>query len=224
MMKSFDKWRLLQRVLFTNAIAVAGILLGFAISDVTPTACARVYIVVLVVTFLNLMLVVVRPRLAAQRASGATALNPFRTLYQILKERPLITVLCICQLLAACRATATTIQIVQTMGSDYVRGLHNAQSALLRLELASVLTAADSTLWFLSAIGLWRTRSWAWWVALVLNSLAAIISVVVQVAAPNKFLVDPIAIVAAVLLLIQPVRKRFRENISLRSEEVAVKP
>ena len=59
-MKSFDKWRLLQRVLFTNAIAVAGILLGFAISDVTPTARARVYIVVLVVTFLNLMLVVVR--------------------------------------------------------------------------------------------------------------------------------------------------------------------
>jgi hypothetical protein len=212
MMKSLDQRPLSQRVLFTNAVAVGGVLLGFAVSDVKPSARVCVYIAVFVVALMNLMFLAVRPRLVALRATGATALNPFRTFYEVLKERPLITVLCVFQLIAACRATATTIQIIQSAASEYVRSLPNAHSVTLRIELASILMAADSALWFLSAIGLWRTRSWAWWMALVLNALAAIVSLLVQLAAMNQFLFDPLAALAVVLLLIQPVRKYFRRS------------
>ena len=78
--------------------------------------------------------------------------------------------------------------------------------------------AADSALWFLSAIGLWRTRSWAWWMALVLNALAAIVSALVQLAAMNQFLFDPLATVAVVLLLVQPVRKYFRRSNAIADQ------
>jgi len=167
---------------------------------------------------MNLMFLAVRPRLIALRASGATELNPFRILYEVLKERPLITVLCIFQLIAACRATATTIQIIQSTASEYVQRSPKAHYVTPKMELASMFMAADSALWFLSAIGLWRTRSWAWWMALVLNALAAIVSALVQLAAMNQFLFDPLATVAVVLLLVQPVRKYFRRSNAIADQ------
>jgi hypothetical protein len=48
--------------------------------------------------------------------------------------------------------------------------------------------------------------------ALVLKALAAIVSLLVQLAAMNQFLFDPIATLAVVLLLIQLVRKYFRRS------------
>ena len=86
MMKSLDQRPLSQRVLLTNVVAVGGVLLGFAVSDVKPSARVCVYIAVLIVALMNLMFLVVRPRLFALRAAGATALNPFRTFYEVLKE------------------------------------------------------------------------------------------------------------------------------------------
>ncbi len=85
-MKSLDQRPLSQRVLLTNVVAVGGVLLGFAVSDVKPSARVCVYIAVLIVALMNLMFLVVRPRLFALRAAGATALNPFRTFYEVLKE------------------------------------------------------------------------------------------------------------------------------------------
>jgi hypothetical protein len=217
-MKSLDQRPLSQRVLFTNAVAVGGVFLGFAVSEVKPTARVCVYIAVFVIALMNLIFLAVRPRMVALRATGATALNPFRTLYEVLTERPLITVLCILQLIAACRAIATTIQIIQSTASEYVRSLPNVHSVTLRMELASTLMVADSALWFLSAIGLWRTRSWAWWMALMLNALAAIVSLLVQLAAMNQFLLDPLATLAVVLLLVHPVRKYFRRSNTIAEQ------
>jgi hypothetical protein len=211
-MKSLDQRPLLHRALFTNAVAVAGVFFGFAVSAVKPSVRVGVYIAVFVIAFMNLMFLGVRPRLVALRAAGATALNPFGTLYEVLKERPLITVLCILQLVSACQATATTIQIVQSTASEYIRSLPNSPAVMLKMEIASTLMAAESALWVLSALGLWRTRSWAWWVALVLNSLAAIGSLLVQLAAPNQFLFDPLATLCVVLLLVPAVRKYFRQS------------
>jgi len=217
-MKPFDQLPLSQRVVITNAIAAGGVFTGFAVSDVKPAARIYVYIAVFIIAFVNLMFLAVRPRLVALRATGATSLNSFHSLYEILKERPLITALCIFQLIAGCRATATTIQIIQSTTTEYVRSLPNAHSVMSKMELGSLFMAADSALWLLSAIGLWRTRSWAWWVALVLNALAAIVSGLVQLTTMNRFLFDPLATLAVVLLLIQPVRKYFQRSNAIAEQ------
>jgi uncharacterized membrane protein (DUF2068 family) len=220
-MKSFDQWPFIYRALFTNAIAWTGVFIGLAFTDVKASARIQVYVAVFVIAFINLMFLAVRPHMAARRAIGAAASNPYGALYEILKERPLITALCIFQLLGACRATATTIQIIQTTRGDYVRSLPNTGAVTARMEWASVVMIADSALWFASAIGLWRTRSWAWWVALVLNALSAIVALVLQFAAPNQFLFDPLAMAVVIILVIQPVRRRFRSAIPLTQQPTA---
>lgn len=208
-MKSFDQWPPSLRIVLTNAVAAAGIFLGLTFSNVKPSASVQVYIAVFIMAFMNLMFLVVRPRLVALRTSGQRP-HPYRTLIEVLKERPLITVLCILQLLAACRATATTILIIQTATSDYVRAMAHPDIMIRKLAFSSILMAGDSVLWYLSSIGLWRTRIWAWWLALVLNLLAAIVSLLVQVAALNQFLFDPLAALTLLLLLVPTVRKYFQ--------------
>jgi uncharacterized membrane protein (DUF2068 family) len=217
-MKSLYQRPLLHQVLFTNSIAVVGVLVGIAVSGVKPSFRLSVYCSVFVIAWLNLMFLSAGPRFVALRAAGDTAVTPFGTLYGVLKERPFITALCILQLVSACQATATTFQIVQSAASGDVRSLPNSSAVVLKMGLASVLMAADSALWFLSAVGLWRTRSWAWWMALVLNALAAAVSLFVQLAAMNQFLLDPLATTAVVLLLIQPVRKHFRRSNAIAAQ------
>jgi hypothetical protein len=75
---------------------------------------------------------------------------------------------------------------------------------------AAVLMGGVAALWMLGAVGLWRSRPWAWWLVLVLNGLAAAISCVLQVLKPDEFLLDPAATTAVVLLLIRSVRTEFR--------------
>jgi uncharacterized protein YjeT (DUF2065 family) len=108
------------------------------------------------------------------------------------------------------RATAASIVFVETSTSAYVRGMANAQSMSLRLMGAAVLMGGVAALWMLGAVGLWRSRPWAWWLVLVLNGLAAAISCVLQVLKPDEFLLDPAATTAVVLLLFRSVRTEFR--------------
>ena len=90
----------------------------------------------------------------------------------------------------------------------------------LRLNMFSMVMGSVALLWFLGAIGLWIERSWAWWLALVLNSLAAAVSGIIQLLKPREFFVDPWATLAVVLLLLRPVRLIFhpRETLPHPSE------
>jgi hypothetical protein len=209
---TFNQLPLWKRVLFTNAMAAGGVWIGFASSGVKLSAILQSRIAVFTVIFMNLMFLVVAPRINAQKNAGGTSLNPWRVFYQVLSERPLITALVILQLLAVARATATTVVFMQTSASEYVRSLPNAQSLSLRLIGASVLMAGVASLWVLTTVGLWRSRPWAWWLALVLNGLAAMVSVALQLIKHNEFLIDPLAITAVVLLLLRPVRIQFRRS------------
>ena len=70
--------------------------------------------------------------------------------------------------------------------------------------------AAVAALWLLAAVGLWRGDSWAWWLALILNGLAAAVTIALQLMKRDEFLLDPLAIAAVALLLYRPVRMQFR--------------
>jgi len=208
--KPLDQWPFWKRAVLINASAAAGVYIGFASSGVNLPLSVKVYTAVFAIVFINAMLFVVRPRIIAQKAAGIPAPNPWRVVYEVLAERPFITGLLIIQFLGMSRTIATSIEFMQASASDYVRGLPNAQSMTLRLMGMSVLMAGVSMLWLLGAIGLWRSRRWAWWLVLALNGLSATVSVVVQVLKLDEFLLDLPSMAAVVVLLLPAVRMEFR--------------
>ena len=199
-----------KRVFVINASTAIGVYTGFRFSGVKPPIILAVRIAVFTFALMNLMLLVVAPRLKAQKIVGIAAPNLWRVAYQVLAERPFIIALLILQLLGVSRATATAIVLMRTSLSDYVRGLPNAHSMILRLMGASVLILGVAFCWLLGAIGIWLSRPWAWWLVLVLNGLSATVSGVLQILKLDAFLLDPLAMVAVVLLLLRSVRKEFR--------------
>jgi len=206
------KWPFWKRAVFTNAIAAVGVYIGFAQSDVRLSISLKVHIAVFTIAFMNLMFLVIGPGIYAQKTEGRVAPALWHVMYEALSERPLIIVLVILQLLGTSRATATAIAFMQATASDYVRSLPTAHSMSLRLMGASVLMAGVAVLWLLGAIGLWRSYSWGWWLALVLNGLDAAVTAVLQMLKPTEFLLDMLAVTAVVLLLLRPVRTGFRKR------------
>jgi uncharacterized membrane protein (DUF2068 family) len=210
--KPLDQWPFWERAVFTNVIAAAGVYIGFALSDVKPSAVIEMRIGVFVFAFMNLMFLVVRPRIRNRKAVGGVGTNPWSVIYEVLAERPLVTALLFLQLWETARAASTTIVFMQASASDVVRSLPNAHSMTLRLIGSSVLMASVAILWLLGAIGLWRNYSWVWWLALVLNGLTAIVGLVIQFLKPDVSLLDPFAMAAVLLLMLRPVRDGFRGN------------
>jgi len=208
-MKQLEQWSTWQWALFTNVIAALGIYLGFLSSSVKLSSGTQVYVAVLAIVFLNLIFLVVRPRIREVRAAGQSAPSVIGVLSRVLTERPLLTALCILQLVGASRGAASTMQILQASTSGYVRNLPNSEAVVLRLKMSSMLMGSVALLWFLGVVGLWIERSWAWWLALILNSLAGVVSGIIQLLKPGEFLLDPWATLAVVLLLLRPVRRVF---------------
>jgi Na+/melibiose symporter-like transporter len=206
-MQEMNEWPLWQWALFTNVVGAVGICLGF-LSGTKVSADLRVYVAVFTIVCLNLLFLVVRPRMAAARAEGKSP-NAVGILYEVLTERPILTIVSLLQLVGAARSTATTVQFLQATTTTYVRNLPNLESVITRLILGSISMGIVALLWWLGAVGLWIGRKWAWWLALLLNALAASTSGIVQLLKLNQWLFDPWSTVAVVLLLLPSVRRRL---------------
>ena len=206
-MPETDKWPLWKWALFTNAVVAIGICLGFLSGTKLP-ADLRVYIAAPVFVFSNLMFLSARPRMAVARIAGKSP-NAASVLYELLTKRPILTLVCGVQLVGATRSTATTVQILQTVTTAQVQNLPNSQSILQRLIVASMLMGLVALLWWLGAVGLWIGRKWGWWLALILNALAAATSGIIQLLKLHEWLFDPWATAAVVLLLLRPMRLYF---------------
>jgi uncharacterized membrane protein (DUF2068 family) len=229
--KPLDQWSVRQRAVFTNAIAAVGVYIGFASSGVKLSVDLETRIAVFIIAFMNLILLVVRPRIVAQNIAGGAAANPWRVVYEALAERPFITALTVLQLWGGARAAGTTIVFAQTAASDYVRSQPNAASMSQRLVWSSMLLVAVAFLWLLSAIGVWQRRLWAWWVALVLDGLAATTTIVLQFATtflhlgkPSGFLLALSSTAAVVFLLLPCLRTDFRKSSHEATCAPAVSP
>ena len=210
-MKPVDQWPLWARALFWNACIAAGEFLGFALSRTNLSSDLLARIGVFTLAFMNVMLLSVRPRILAGRTNG-NLVKPWSALYRVIADRPLAITVFVLQLLGVGRATAATISLARTSMSAYVAAQPNAQHLIHRLVGASVVMAAVAILWTVGAVGLWQNRRWAWWLALVLNGLAAATCAILQVLKPDQFLLDIPSTIAVVLLLFPSVRNGFRVN------------
>lgn len=196
------------KVVWINAAVVVGLLIGFRISvQVTAEWTAR--IAVFWLAFFNLLIFVVAPRLTAAKAEGGIGRNPYGELWAVVSARPAVTVLCCIQLWCAARSLATALTMFRTSTSDYVRGLPNSGNIHARLIASSIVMFFVGMLWLLGAIGLWRIRRWAWWLALCLNGLASATTIVLQAFVPHEFLVDIGSTVAIIVLLLPLTRRVF---------------
>lgn len=220
-MKSLVQWPLWQRAIFWNATSAVGVCIGLAWSRGKTSVSAEVYVVVFTMALINLMFLVAVPRIHVQKATGIAAADLWSVLYQVLAERPLITVLLVLQLIGVSRGIATAIELFQAAGSDYVRALPNAHSMNLRLIGASMLLAGVAALWLSGAIGLWRSRPWAWWMVLVLNGMTVTVTGVLQVMRLDRFLFDIPATAVVVLLLLRPVKMEFRRGRTAAKQAAA---
>lgn len=75
--------------------------------------------------------------------------------------------------------------------------------------LTGILMSVISLVWLLSAIGIWLSRRWAWVLSLVLNGLAATVTVALQLLNTRTYLIDAPALVALVVLLLPIVRIEY---------------
>jgi hypothetical protein len=218
-MKPLDQWPLWGRATLWNVCCAGGIFLGFASSAGHLSAKLEAGIAVSAAALMNVMFLSVRPRILAEKADGKAA-NVWRIAYRVLTERPLILALVILQLIVVARCTAATIVLARTSMGAYVASLPNAHHVTQRLIGGSVSIAFVTALWTCGAVGLWRNRRWAWWLALILNGLAATVAAIFQVLLLDQFQLDVPATVAVVLLLLPAIRKRFSRSRNVAAETV----
>lgn len=214
-MKPLLQLPLWQRVVFVNVVGATGVCLGFADSRVKVSAIAAGYIATFTMTLLNLMLLAVPPRIQARKTARMPGSGPWRALYEVLAERPFITALLILQLVRVAQAAGAAIIFFQGPGSQYFRGVPNLQSLTPYIYLTGWFMTAVAFLWLVSAIGLWHSRVWGWWLALVLNGS----DVVLQLLNLHKLSLHPLSEVAVLLLVLPNVRVKFRRGRP--AEEVA---
>jgi uncharacterized membrane protein len=205
-MKPFDQWSLWKRATFWNVCVAVGVYLGFVWSRAKVTPNVRGYIIVFFMAFANILYLSVRPRIVAERDAGRPRPNSWRVLFEVLAERPFITVLLLLQLVRVSQAVAATIYFLQGPTDAFVRNTPNAESIVPYFHLTGWFMASVGVIWLLSAIGLWRSNSWAWWLAVVLNGY----NVVLQLSNLHKFSLDPLSGIAVVVLLLPQVRMEFR--------------
>lgn len=202
-------WR---RAFIVNALGAAGVALGFALSETKPLPKYCVPIAVFVLAFLNLMFLVVRPRSLAARAGGKPKVAAFPLLVDVVRERPIIVLLVILQLLGVSRSATAAVTFLQVANGEHLRSLRDPSDLGFWMVVYSGVMMVVAGVWLASAVGVWFSRSWAWWLALVLNGLAASITAVLQLLDWHSYVLDIGAITAVVLLLLPTVRSEKGES------------
>jgi lysylphosphatidylglycerol synthetase-like protein (DUF2156 family) len=215
---TFDNWPVWKRALTLNVLGLAGVAIGFASSDVklSPELC--VPIAVFTLALLNVLILVVRPHIMANRAAGRGG-SFSEAFVAIVRERPLIVLLLINQLIGASQLLAIATTLIQLLIGGHVHSLPNASTINVRMiPVSAFAMTVVAAIWLLSAVGLWRGRSWAWWLAMFLNGLAVVVSLGVEllgllVLKQHRFSFgwrEITASAACIVLLLPVVRNDFR--------------
>ena len=200
---NFDRWAVWKRAFIVNALGVVGVALGFASSGVKLSPRYSVPIAVFALAFLNLMFLILRPGAVAAKAGGKPKTAALPLLVDVVRERPLIVLLVILQLIAVSRSATASFTF---LGLASFRSLLGPSDLGFWMTVYSGVMMLVAGIWLTSAVGIWCRRSWAWWLALILNSLAAGITAVLQLLDVHSYIIDIGAITAFVLLLLPAVR------------------
>ena len=162
-------------------------------------------IVAFLLVLLCFSLFVIRPRPDVSK-SGDPA-GSFLPPRRLLGPHPLIILICFSQSFVVSQAAIEAVEMIRTIGYDH--GIPNTALALT-VVLAGLLKAGSAALWFSTAAGLWQSRSWAYYVAVVLNLLTLSLSVPARFETASYFVFAPRALITLVLLLVRPIREQFR--------------
>jgi hypothetical protein len=203
-----DSWVQRTKFVWFNAAMVLGVLIGFRLSPPMSVEFS-VRVAVFCIAFFNLLFFGIVHRIAAATAQGGIRRNPYSELFLTVSERPAATVLAFIQLWGGARGLATAVTMSHTASSDYVKSLPNAGSIHTRLIVVSIVMVLMGGAWLLGAVGVWRTRKWAWWLTLCLNGLASATTIAIQVFRPHELLVDLGSTVAVIVLLLPSTRRAF---------------
>lgn len=200
---NFDQWSVGKRALVVNALGIAGVALGFASSGVKLSPTYSVPITVFAFAFLNVIFLILRPRIVAARAGGKPKAAALHLLVDMVRERPLVVALVVLQLIAVSRSVTASVTFLSLAS---FRSLLDPSNLSFWMAVYSGVMMLVAGIWLTSAVGIWCRRSWAWWLALILNSLAAGITAVLQLVDLHAYVIDIGAITALILLLLPAVR------------------
>lgn len=215
---TFDTWPLWKRAITINVLGLGGVGMGFASSDIklSPELCTPVLVFTL--ALLNFLMLEVRPHMLVNRALGRR--NSFsEAAITSVHERPLVLLLLINQLIAVSQLLTIAIAVVQLLISGRVHSLPNASTVNVgMLPISAAVMTGVAAIWLTSAVGLWRGRSWAWWLALFLNGLAVFVflgmKLLVLILHKQQSLSfgwrELMASAACIILLLPGVRNDFR--------------
>lgn len=198
----FDDWSLPKRAVALNLVGTLGIGIGFLTGTNLPPGYYA-YIGVFTLAFLNFMFLAARPRIISSRADGSI----WKAMLSLVREQPFVIALVLLQLIGTSRSASASVKFLVSSGSEYVHSLPNAASVANRMVLTCALMAVVSLIWLASAVGIWQRRSWAWWLALLLNGLAGGVSAVLQIRNRQTYLLDGFATAALILLSFPSVRR-----------------
>jgi hypothetical protein len=200
---NFDQWPVWKRALILNALGIVGVALGFASSTASLSHTYMAPIAVFVLAFLNLMFLILRPRMLATKAGGKPKYGGLTVFVDVVRERPLIVLLVVLQLIAVSRSVAASVTF---LGLGSFRSLVDLSNLSFWMVVYSGVMMLVAAVWLISAVGIWCRRSWAWWLALILNGLAAGTTAALQLLDLHSYVIDVGAIIAFVFLLLPAVR------------------
>jgi hypothetical protein len=199
----------LVKAIWLNCAAIAGIIIGLSSAGRSLSGQAAGRVAVFFFAGFNLLLLEAQPRLAQRDAEVRG--NLYKEAWTAIAERPIISLLVLMQLWAVARCPGTVI----TVGRAYTTPQIASQHLQGRVVMLSTVMVLVGMLWLASAAGIWRRRAWAWWLAIALNTLDAGTTILIQVLKPNQFLIDPVAVLAIILLLLPSTRPMFRGKMTV---------
>lgn len=197
------------KAIWPNYAALIGVIIGLSSAAHSLSGQATGRIAVYCFAGFNFLLLEAQPRLAQRTHEIRSSL--YKEAWIAVAERPIISLLVLMQLWAVGRCVGTVITLGWAYSTPQIASEH-LQGRVLMISAAMVFVGL---LWLASAAGMWRMRAWAWWLAFALNSVDAAITILLQVFKPNQFLIDPVAVLAIILLILPSTRRVAHSSLIL---------
>jgi hypothetical protein len=192
------------KTFWLNCAVCAGIIVGLWSAPQSVSGQVTGTVAVAFFSLFNLLFLVAQPRVAKRPAEAGS--NVYKEAWCAIAEKPLISVLVLMQLWGVGRCLGSVI----TLGRAYANPQTVSQNLQGRVLLVCALLAFVGLLWLAGAAGIWKTQTWAWWLALALNGLAAGTTMLIQMFKRDEFLIDPVSVLMFVLLILPVTRRQFK--------------